>query len=147
ETSTIINKIQIFDDKFESAAKIRAFLDTFIKNIPQLVIQVLYFNSIVTYSIIPFLTLCTTIFMIILTNTRSLFELFKKKENKGDDKTSDKGNDNKKSDEGYDDKKGNKKNKINDDDEKEDNEWIARMVEGWVNEGKGNTEIDNQSKS
>ncbi|CAG8572947.1 7572_t:CDS:2 [Gigaspora rosea] len=115
ETSAIINRVKIFDkvNGFEKKVKFRAFLDTFIKNVPQLVIQILYFNSIVTYSIIPFLTLCTTVFMICLTCVRSTFDFFK---------------------EG---KKNENNEVIN---EKKDNKWVAERVKEWINDEKGNTE-------
>ncbi|CAG8495555.1 24979_t:CDS:2 [Gigaspora margarita] len=115
ETSAIINRVKIFDKvkEFENKVKIRAFLDTFIKNVPQLVIQILYFNSIVTYSIIPFLTLCTTVFMICLTCVRSGFDFFK----------------------------DGKKNANNEDDnEKKDNNWVAKRVNEWINDENVKTE-------
>ncbi|RIB22651.1 hypothetical protein C2G38_2140120 [Gigaspora rosea] len=79
ETILLINKDKIeklFDKNFNATAKYRAFADILLKSIPQLVIQILYFELIVTYSIIPFFTLCTTIFMIFLTTVRGIHDLF-----------------------------------------------------------------------
>ncbi|CAG8566121.1 14076_t:CDS:2 [Gigaspora rosea] len=86
DTLLIVNKVEsIFENDFMITAKLRAFADLIIKNIPLIAIQIIYFRSIVTYSIIPFFVLLTTIFKIILGLIRSIIELLasrKHEENK-----------------------------------------------------------------
>ncbi|CAG8793909.1 17538_t:CDS:2, partial [Gigaspora rosea] len=86
ETSLLVNDAQ-FDklfgeDKF--IADVRAIADIFIKSIPQLVTQALYFHLIVTYSVIPFFTLCTTAFMILLSSLQAILKFCKKDEKAND---------------------------------------------------------------
>ncbi|CAG8776704.1 7823_t:CDS:2 [Gigaspora margarita] len=78
ETYLLVNKAQIeslFGEEFEATAKWRAIIDVIFKSIPQLVTQILYFKLIVTYSIIPFFTLCTTIFMIALSAIKTILNI------------------------------------------------------------------------
>ncbi|KAF0511347.1 hypothetical protein F8M41_018265 [Gigaspora margarita] len=78
ETYLLVNKAQIdslFGKEFEATAKWRAIIDVIFKSIPQLVTQILYFKLIVTYSIIPFFTLCTTAFMIVLSAIKTILNI------------------------------------------------------------------------
>ncbi|CAG8615365.1 10352_t:CDS:2, partial [Scutellospora calospora] len=77
DTNLIVTNItEIFNKDFKATIKYRAFADIFIKNVPQLVIQIIYFRFIVTYSIIPFCTLCSTVIMILITSIQSALEIF-----------------------------------------------------------------------
>ncbi|RIB21040.1 hypothetical protein C2G38_2177719 [Gigaspora rosea] len=81
ETSLLVNKAQVeslFGKEFEATAKWRAIADVTLKSIPQLITQILYFKLIVTYSIIPFFTLCTTAFMIILSLIKAILNFITK---------------------------------------------------------------------
>ncbi|RIB08550.1 hypothetical protein C2G38_2211387 [Gigaspora rosea] len=89
ETSLLLNDDQFKEffgeDKF--IADMRAIVDIVIKSIPQLITQSLYFHQIVTYSVIPFFTLCTTAFMILLSSLQAILKFCKK-----DEKANDNGN-------------------------------------------------------
>ncbi|CAG8489067.1 12924_t:CDS:2 [Dentiscutata erythropus] len=77
DTLLIINKVEsIFKKEFQLTAKILAFADLIIKNVPLIILQIIYFKSIVTYSIVPLFVLVTTIFKIILGIIRSIIEIF-----------------------------------------------------------------------
>ncbi|KAF0511341.1 hypothetical protein F8M41_018259 [Gigaspora margarita] len=94
ETSLLVNKAQtdsLFGEEYKEIADVRAIADVIIKSIPQLITQILYFKLIVTYSIIPFFTLCTTAFMIVLSVIQTILKFIPKKDD--DAKKDEKGGD------------------------------------------------------
>ncbi|CAG8561433.1 11785_t:CDS:2, partial [Gigaspora rosea] len=109
ETFLLVNKAQIdslFGKEFESTAKWRAIADVLLKSIPQLIIQIIYFNIIVTYSVIPFFTLCATAFMIFLSAIQAILSVIT---NGVDNKKKDEETNNEKKDVKKDEDEGDKK--------------------------------------
>ncbi|CAG8611021.1 9955_t:CDS:2, partial [Dentiscutata heterogama] len=73
---------EIFGKDFAATAPYRAIADLLVKNLPLLIIQIIYFRSIVTYSIIPFLVLVTTSFKIILSVIQSILKILDNRKQK-----------------------------------------------------------------